>query len=239
MPGYRSEPTRPDKAKAIAGVIAVYALVIGAALLMPSDSPLRIGERQPTVLIDVNELPEPQPLPKEEPGEADEEEGAAGKKAEPTEVVAPEPKIEVPAEPPVAAAPIAGAGSASTAGAATAGTGPGAGGSGTGRGGGGSGGGGGSPAQWMAGELRNSDYPRAALRDRLQGRVSVRFTVLTSGRIANCRITSSSGSPLLDATTCRLLTKRLRFRPATNSAGVPIQSELGSDYTWGINFRRY
>ena len=236
MPGYRSDPSRPDKAKAIAGVIGVYALIIGAALLVPKDSPLRIGDQEPTVLIDINELPEPQPPPEEEPGKVEEEEGAAGKKAEPTEIVAPEPKL--PAKTPVAAAPIAGTGSASTAGAATAGTGPGAGGSGTGRGGGGSGGGG-SPAQWISGGLQNSDYPRAALRDRLQGRVSVRFTVLTSGRIANCRITASSGSPMLDATTCRLLTQRLRFRPARNSAGTPIESELGSDYTWGINFRRY
>ncbi|HTK58921.1 MAG TPA: energy transducer TonB [Sphingomicrobium sp.] len=238
MPGYRSEPSRPDKAKAIAGVIVVYAVIIGAALLMPANSPLRMGEQPQTVLVDVNEIPEPQPPPKKEPGKAKEEEGAAGKKAEPTEVVVPEPKQVVPAKSPVAAAPIAGTGSASTAGAATAGTGPGAGGSGTGSGGGGTGGGG-SQAQWISGGLQNSDYPRAALHDKLQGRVSVRFTVLVSGRIAKCRITASSGSPLLDATTCRLLTERLRFRPATNGAGVPVQSELGSDYTWGINFRRY
>lgn len=238
MPGYRSEPSRPDKAKAIAGVVAVYAVVIAAALLMPSSSPLRIAQQPPTVLVDVNDLPEPQPPPEEKPGKAKEEEGAAGRKAEPTEVMVPELKRVVPAKSPVVAAPIAGTGAASTAGAATTGTGPGAGGSGSGRGGGGSGGGG-SPAQWISGALQNSDYPRAALHDKLQGRVSVRFTVLVSGRIANCRITASSGSPLLDATTCRLLTERLRFRPATNSAGVPIQSELGSDYTWGINFRRY
>jgi protein TonB len=238
MPGYRSDPSRPDKAKAIAGVVAVYAVIIAAALLMPPNSPLRMGEQPPTVLVDVNELPEPQPPPQEEPGKAQEEEGAAGKKAEPTEVVVPEPEQVVPAKSPVAAAPIAGTGSASTAGAATAGTGPGAGGSGTGHGGGGAGGGG-SPPHWVSGGLKNSDYPRAALHHNLQGRVSVRFTVLTSGRISNCRITASSGSRLLDATTCRLLTKRLRFSPARNSAGTPIQSELGSDYTWGINFRRY
>ena len=238
MPSYRADPTRPDKAKAITGVIAVYAIIIGAALLMPADSPLRLGTQDPTVLIDINELPEPQSPPETQPGKAEKEEGAAGKKADPTPVVTPKPRIEVPAKSPVVAAPVAGTGAASTAGASTAGTGPGAGGSGTGRGGGGSGGGG-SPARWVSGGLENSDYPRAALRNRLQGRVSVRFTVLTSGRIANCRITASSGSPLLDATTCRLLTERLRFRPATNSAGVPIQSELGSDYTWGINFRRY
>jgi periplasmic protein TonB len=231
---YRAEPSATDKTKAIAAVVAVYAVIAGAVLLMPADSPLRLGEQQPTVLIDVNELPEPQPPPQEEPGKAKEEEGAAGKKAEPTEVVAPEPRI--PARSPVTAAPIAGTGSASTAGAATAGTGPGAGGSGTGRGGGGAGGG--SPAQWVSGGLQDSDYPRRALKDRLQGRVSVRFTVLTNGRIANCRITASSGSRLLDQTTCQLLTQRLRFRPARNGAGVPIETELGSDYTWGLNFRR-
>lgn len=233
---YRSQPSGADKAKAAFGVIAVYALIIGAALLMPADSPLRVGN-EPTVLIDINELPEPQPPPEEQPGKAEEEEGAAGKKAEPTPVVAPEPEIEVPSRSPVAAAPVAGTGTASTAGAATAGTGPGAGGSGSGRGGGGSGGGG-SPAQWISGGLQDSDYPRAALKDRLQGRVSVGFTVLTSGRIANCRITASSGSPLLDSTTCRLLTERLRFRPARNSRGEPIETTLYSDYTWGIRFRR-
>ena len=145
--------------------------------------------------------------------------------------------IEVPAKPPVAAAPIAGTGAATTAGAAISGTGPGAGGSGTGRGGGGSGGGG-SPAKWISGGLMDADYPRSALKDRLQGQVSVGFTVRTDGHISNCRITASSGSPLLDSTTCRLLTERLRFRPALDGAGRPTESTLYSDYTWGIHLRR-
>jgi len=234
---YRASPSGADRTKAVVGVIAIYAIIVGAVLLIPAGSPLRLGEQEPTVLIDVNELPEPQPPPQEEPGKVEEEEGAAGKKAEPTEVVVPEPRRVVPAKSPVVAAPVAGTGSAPAAGAAADGTGPGAGGSGTGRGGGGSGGGG-SPAQWISGGLQNSDYPSRALRDRLQGRVSVRFTVLTSGRIANCRVVASSGSPMLDATTCRLLTQRLRFRPARDSAGAAIETELGSDYTWGINFRR-
>jgi protein TonB len=232
---YRASPSGVDRTKAVVGVVAIYALIVGAILLIPAGSPLRFGEQEPTVLIDINELPPPQPPPEEQPGKVEEDQGTAGKKSEPTEVVAPAPKVS--ARSPIAAAPIAGTGTAPTAGAATSGTGPGAGGSGTGRGGGGSGGGG-SPAQWISGGLQNSDYPSRALRDRLQGRVSVRFTVLTSGRIANCRITASSGSPMLDSTTCRLLTQRLRFRPARNSAGEPIETELGSDYTWGINFRR-
>jgi protein TonB len=225
---YRARPSAADRVKAIAGVALVYAAMLAALLLVRTSAPSRVPGDVPPVLIDITEPPPPPPEP--QAGKAREEEGAAGKKAEPTEIVIPEPKRVLPAKTPVTASHIAGTGSASTAGAATAGTGPGAGGSGNGRGG--------AAAEWLSGGLQNSDYPRAALRNGLTGRVSVRFTVLTNGRIANCRVVASSGSPLLDMTTCRLLTNRLLFRPARNSAGVPIETELGSDYTWGINFRR-
>jgi protein TonB len=225
---YRARPSGADRVKAIAGVALVYAAMLAALLLVRTSAPSRASGEVPPVLIDITEPPPPPPEP--QAGKAREEEGATGKKAEPTEIVVPEPKRVIPAKQPIAGTPVAGTGSASTAGAATAGTGTGAGGAGT--------GGGGSAAAWLSGGLQNSDYPRAALRNGLTGRVSVRFTVLTDGRIANCRVVASSGSPLLDTTTCRLLTDRLRFRPARNSAGVPIETELGSDYTWGINFRR-
>ena len=234
MSSYRADPSRPDRAKAIAGVVFVYAVMIGAMLLVRTDTAPRTIQTSPPVLIEIEEPPPPPPEP--DPGQAREEEGAAGKKDEPTPVVVPTPKVALPAKPPIAAAPIAGTGSSPNSGAAIAGTGPGAGGSGSGRGGGGAGGG--STAQWLSGGLKDSDYPRAALKDRLTGQVSVRFTVLTSGRIANCRVVRSSGSSLLDATTCQLLSERLRFRPATDGAGRAIQTELGSDYTWGIRFRR-
>ena len=63
MPGYRAEPTRPDKAKAIAGIVVVYAAIVAAALMMPSDAPLGIDDDEATVLVDVTEPPEPQPPP--------------------------------------------------------------------------------------------------------------------------------------------------------------------------------
>lgn len=196
--------------------------------------PRRI-DAAPPVLIKIEKPSQPPPEPS--PGHVRDEEGESGKQDEPTPVVVPAPRIVVPNNPPVAAVPVAGAGTSPNAGAATAGTGPGAGGSGTGRGGGGSGGGG-SPAQWVSGGLKDSDYPRSVLRDRIGGTVSVRFEVLASGRIADCTVVRSSGNDLLDSTTCKLLTERLRFRPATDGTGRPIQTELGSDYTWGIRSRR-
>lgn len=237
MPGYRAEPSRPDKAKAVAGVVVVYAVVVAAALMMPSDSPLRDGENQPTVLIDVKELPEPPPPPVEEPGKAEEEEGAAGKKAEPTPVVAPKPAIELPAKPPVPAAPIAGTGSATTAGAATTGTGPGAGGSGTGRGGGGSGGGGGigSEARLLGGN--SSRLPSSLLRvfaaDRGYGHLWL--TVAETGRVTGCSVMQSTGDDRVDQALCDLMVRRSRWAPARDRQGNPISVRVRYTATWSKN----
>jgi len=231
---YRASPSGPDRFKAAAGVVAIYALIVAGVLLMPADSPLRLGQQDPTVLIDVDEIPPPQPPPREEPGKAKEEEGAAGKKAEPTEIVAPEPKRVLPAKPPIAAAPIAGTGSASTAGAATAGTGPGAGGSGTGRGGGGSGGGGGigSDARLLGGN--STRLPSHLLRGFAanRGYFDLLLTVSPAGRVAECNVLRSSGNAEVDREFCRLMIRRSRWAPARDTLGRPITVTLRYTATW-------
>lgn len=237
MSSYRAEPTRPDKAKAIAAVAAVYAAIIGAVLLMPGDSPLKVGESRPTVLIDVKELPEPQPPPEEKPGKAELEEGAAGKKAEPTPIVAPKPVIEVPAKPPVVAAPIAGTGNATTAGAATSGTGPGAGGSGTGRGGGGSGGGGGigSDARLLGGN--SSRLPSRLLRgfDADRGYGFLLLTISEGGRVSDCSILQSTGNGAVDQALCGIMIRQSRWEPARDKQGRPVSVKLRYTATWNKN----
>lgn len=231
---YRAAPSRPDKAKAIAGVAIVYAAIVGAALMMPADSPVRIGEQEPTDLIEIKPFPEPEPPPPEEQGKAEEEEGAAGRKAEPTPIVAPTPRIEVPATPPVAAAPVAGTGSATTAGAATAGTGPGAGGSGTGRGGGGSGGGGGigSEARLLGGN--SARLPSRLLRvfaaDRGYGHLWL--TVAESGRVTDCSVLQSTGNAQVDQALCNLMIRQSRWAPARDRQGNPIAVRIRYTATW-------
>jgi protein TonB len=232
MPGYRAEPSRPDKAKAIAGIAVVYSAMIGVALMMPADSPLRLGESEPTVLIDVTEPPKPPPPP-EDPGKAEKEEGAAGKKAEPTPIIAPKPAVVVPAKPPVAAAPIAGTGSAPTAGAATAGTGPGAGGSGSGRGGGGGGGGGiGTEARLLGGN--SSRLPSRLLRvfaaDRGYGYLLL--TVSVAGRVSDCSVLQSTGDAEVDQALCDLMIRRSRWAPAQDRQGNPISVKVRYTATW-------
>lgn len=238
MSSYRADPTRPDKAKAVTAVIGVYAAIVTAVLLVPGDSPLGRGDVAPTVLIDVKVLPEPQPPPKEQAGNTEEEEGAAGKKAEPTPVVAPKPVIEVPADPPVTAAPLAGTGSASTAGAADTGTGPGAGGAGTGRGGGGSGGGGGaqgSQAKLLGGN--SSKLPSRLLRpfstDRGYGYLML--TVAASGRVTECSVLQTTGQASVDQALCEIMVRRSRWEPARDRDGNAVSTKVRYTATWKKN----
>lgn len=236
MPNYRAEPSRPDKAKAIAAVVAVYAAIVGAAFLIPAEPPSITGDSDPTVLIDIKENPEPPPAP-EESGRAEEEEGAAGKKAEPSPVVAPKPQIEVPARPPLAAAPVAGTGNATTAGAATTGTGPGAGGSGSGRGGGGSGGGGGigSEARLLGGN--SSKLPSRLLRgfaaDRGYGHLWL--TVSETGRVSDCSVLQTTGDVQVDRALCNLMLRQSRWSPARDRDGRPITVKVRYTATWSKN----
>lgn len=157
-------------------------------------------------------------------------------KHNPTEIVAP-PPILPPIRVPVLVAAASAHGSESNAGAApVAGPGTGAGGEGQGRGSGGSGDGEGDgtgPVQ-IKGKIRNSDYPAAPDGTPLEGSVSVRYLVRVDGRVADCRITHSSGSSVLDQTTCRLITERFRFRPSRDGLGHAVASHVEEDHDWII-----
>lgn len=230
---YRSDPSQSDKAKAIAAVVAVHIAIGALVLTRPAASPTQ--ERPlPTVLIDV-EPPPPPAKPPHEPERARDEEGAAGKKAEPTPVIAPKPVIPVPAKPPVAAAPVVGSGASPNAGGSTAGSGPGAGGLGSGRGGGGTGGGfeGYSPARLIE-NVRRGDYRELTAGRLSSGTAMVSLRVNTAGRATNCQVVRSSGDAIVDAGLCPVLTRRLRFRPATDNRGQPVPYALHYVATWRL-----
>jgi protein TonB len=180
---------------------------------------------------------EPAPQPEQKSGAA----APANRRARPTEVVAPPALVLQP--PPLAAAPIAGPGPDAAAGAALLpgpGTGAGGVGQGTGSGtsGSGTGSGGGTPAKLLRGTIRDSDYPRAARRARVEGSVTVRFTVDATGRPTGCAVTRSSGSAELDATTCRLIEARYRYAPARDPSGRPVEELRGWRQDWWLEPRR-
>lgn len=237
MSYYRGAAT-PDRLKAALAVAAVH-VALGAAILtgLDVDTVTRAVERLSTFDIAVPEPPPPPPPPPTRPAErARDEEGAAGKKAEPTPVVAPRPKIEVPATQPLPAAPVAGTGSASTAGAAASGTGTGAGGSGMGRGGGGAGNFSGyTPARRIS-KIPNREYRRFVSMTGMQrGRVGLTVKVNPDGSASNCRIVRSSGIPAADALMCQLTVQYVRFRPARDDEGRPVAQDITWHPDWAPN----
>ncbi|PKQ00425.1 MAG: energy transducer TonB [Alphaproteobacteria bacterium HGW-Alphaproteobacteria-13] len=204
--------------------------------------------RKASETISAIAVPAPPPPPEPATPAPTQGEKASGK-ASPTNkharaapVAAPKPKLPPIAPPPVPAAPNPGSGSETSAGAsATAGPGSGAGGQGDGTGAGGSGSGtgsGGSKAVLLSGRITDRDYPREASRARVGGEVEVRFTIQPNGRVSRCRVSRSSGDASLDATTCRLIEERFRFKPATNAAGEPVASQYGWRQSWWLERRR-
>lgn len=159
--------------------------------------------------------------------------------SEASPVVAPPPVIRIEPPPPVVAAPLAGVGSDRDAGAADR-PGPGTGsggigdGSGSGTGGDGGGGGGVVRAQHKSGRIVDADYPRSAWRGRVGGTVVARFTVEIDGRASGCKVARSSGNPQLDATTCRLIEERFRYRPARDDRGRPVRDVAGWKQDWWL-----
>ena len=234
MSSYRGTAEGTDQAKAITAVVAVHlalAFVILTGLNVRSMS--EAVERLKTFNLQQPPPPLPPPPPHRRPQETMKKpEGATAKRAEPSPVVAPPPRIPAPS--PLPAAKFAGSGSASTSGASTAGNGTGAGGSRTGVGGGGYGDTSRfTPAQLVR-NLTRGDY-RSIAQGRLpSGRAMVSLRVEPSGVPSNCRVVRSSGDAGVDSSLCPLIEARLRFRPALDDQGRPIPYELQYVATWSL-----
>jgi TonB family protein len=84
------------------------------------------------------------------------------------------------------------------------------------------------------GLISQDDYPLEAIRRGEQGTVAVRLDVTPAGRVGACTVTASSGSALLDAATCRLLSARARFSPARDGAGNPVADTATTKITWRL-----
>jgi protein TonB len=88
----------------------------------------------------------------------------------------------------------------------------------------------GNPGDWVT----SDDYPPSALRNNEAGSTGFRLDIGPDGRVTNCTVTSSSGSPDLDQTACRLLPRRGRFTPAKDAAGNGIATTYSSSVRWQI-----
>ena len=79
------------------------------------------------------------------------------------------------------------------------------------------------------------NYPSAALRKEIEGRVGVRVTVTPDGRVGACSVSSSSGSGDLDSAACEGMQRYARFEPALDSAGNPTTGSFSTSIVYKIN----
>jgi len=88
----------------------------------------------------------------------------------------------------------------------------------------------GNPGDWVT----EDDYPMVALRDDIEGTVGFVLAIAPDGRPTSCKVESSSYSEALDTHTCKLLTERARFHPATDPEGRPVEGRYRSTVRWVI-----
>jgi protein TonB len=237
---------RRERAGAAASVLLLHALIAYALVTgLAVEAVREASERLKVFSVAPDPPPPPEPLAVPAPVRIPEPEGAAAPpslRSRPSPVVAPReaPRSPVRAAPepkplPTGSAPDSGASATPGAGSGAGGEGSGAG---AGRGGSGTGGGGlASRAQRIAGSFDYSDHPDRGRTDRVET-VGVRFLVDANGRVRDCSVTRSSGNPRVDATTCRLIEQRFRYRPATDAAGEPAPSVVTTVFSWIPDERR-
>ena len=84
----------------------------------------------------------------------------------------------------------------------------------------------------LASYFSDADYPAEALRRREQGDAAYVLDVDATGRVSACRIIGSSGSAILDETTCRILRERARFTPARDRRGRAVPDRVSARTHW-------
>jgi protein TonB len=88
----------------------------------------------------------------------------------------------------------------------------------------------GDPARWIT----DADYPALAKAARQSGTVTFVLAVDADGTVSDCTVTQSSGSKLLDSTTCALMTRRARFVAARDSDNEPVGARWASRISWAL-----
>ena len=85
-----------------------------------------------------------------------------------------------------------------------------------------------NPGTWVGAD----DYPKDALAAGAEGVVAFDVAVGADGAPTGCTVTTGSGSPALDEATCRLVSTRARFNPATDAGGKAEAGHYRNKIRW-------
>ena len=89
----------------------------------------------------------------------------------------------------------------------------------------------GDPASWFPADA----YPPSAKAEGAEGRTVFSVNVDARGRVTSCNILQSSGTPLLDSTTCALAVTNGHFNPAVDASGKPVAGVWKSAMRWQLS----
>jgi len=95
------------------------------------------------------------------------------------------------------------------------------------------------PMGQIFGLIQPDDYPTEALESGIGGTVGVRMRIEQDGKIGECVVLESSGSAILDKTTCSILEKRGRFSPAQDKDGKAIPAPYFAWVSWQTEARAH
>lgn len=89
-----------------------------------------------------------------------------------------------------------------------------------------------SPRNDSNGWVLTEDYPPRDIREENEGTTHFRLVIGSNGKVTDCEITRSSGRPGLDAATCRNVSRRARFDPASDGKGQKVVGTYSSSVRW-------
>jgi TonB family protein len=76
-------------------------------------------------------------------------------------------------------------------------------------------------------------YPARAIKAHEEGAVAFKVAIDKKGDVANCQVTHSSGHPLLDAETCKIITLNAQFKPEPGLGDSQTRTREGV-ITWKL-----
>ena len=85
-----------------------------------------------------------------------------------------------------------------------------------------------------SGMMTADDYPNASRRAEETGTVLVSYTITADGRALDCRVARSSGYPLLDEATCRIVETRYVLEPARDADGRAVEIRARQSVVWQL-----
>jgi protein TonB len=236
---YRTHISNRDRGGAIAGVIAIHAVLLLVLLHLSGRMELQGAQSVMSVFNLTPPSPPPPKLQRREEAPRDKAGASAPRniKSEATPVAAPKPQVIVPKVPEIAASATPRLGTQPTQGASDLpgpGTGSGGIGRGTGSGAGGNGPGGGGedaivePPHLLTQVLKGRDFASGLLEQWPRGAtVFLRLRVDTRGFVSECAVDRGTGVATIDSVICNLAHDRLRFRPALNRNGEAVAGWFG------------